>query len=81
MHDTTINLQAGSVAWHLTKLGQGEFLMELDKGEWSRRFYQRSIHKAIESEGQAAYTMTLCYAIQHDGLGEPVRLFKITRTV
>ncbi|TCK37952.1 hypothetical protein B0G84_3250 [Paraburkholderia sp. BL8N3] len=72
-------LQAGSLTWLLTKLMPGDYLMEPDKGEWSRKFCVRSIKTASEHEPLAKYAMTLCFGIQHDGLAMPFRFFRITR--
>jgi hypothetical protein len=72
-------LQAGSLSWSLTKMIEGDVLLEPDKGEWSRKHYARSIATAMKHEKGAKYEMALCLGLEHDGSALPFRFYKITR--
>ncbi|MGF6877350.1 hypothetical protein [Paraburkholderia sp. MM5477-R1] len=73
-------LHTGSLAWRLTRLKPGEFLLESDAHEHIRKHCMRAMTQASQHEAGAAFDLTLCYGMKHDATGGNFRCFKITRT-
>jgi hypothetical protein len=85
MTSTTIRevlgtLQAGSLAWRLTRLEVGESMLEPETNGDKRNACTKAIAIAAKHIPGASFELVLHFGLRHDGSGENFRFFRITRT-
>ncbi|BCQ27193.1 hypothetical protein NK8_53820 (plasmid) [Caballeronia sp. NK8] len=73
-------LQAGSLAWRLTRLEVGDSMLEPETNGDKRNACNKAIAIAAKHAPGAAFELVLHFGLRHDGSGDNFRFFKITRT-